>query len=151
MATNIRTFGLALSEAPKIASYSIQDENHPQIELAPACHRINIINFFDIEPGSRVLEIGCGQGNCTTVLAAAVGKGGHIDAVDPASLDYGRPFTLNLVLRRTNFLANTSRCAAWTSIKRLYCRICSESNESVRSATCPYSGDPRIYGDFPRE
>ena len=45
-------------------------------------------------PGNRVLEIGCGQGLCTKVLAKAVGPNGHVDAVDPASLDYGTPITL---------------------------------------------------------
>lgn len=47
-----------------------------------------------IKPGSRVLEIGCGQGNCTAVLAEAVGPAGHVDACDPAPPDYGSPFTL---------------------------------------------------------
>lgn len=31
----------------------------------------------------------CGQGDCTIVLADAVGEGGHVDAVDPGSPDYG--------------------------------------------------------------
>jgi len=41
-----------------------------------------------------VLEIGCGQGDSTVVLADAVGETGHVDAYDPASPDYGRPITL---------------------------------------------------------
>jgi hypothetical protein len=41
-----------------------------------------------------MLEIGCGQGDCTTVLASLVGDSGHIDAIDPAPLDYGSPWTL---------------------------------------------------------
>ena len=52
-------------------------------------HRINLIKFWGITPGSRVLEIGCGQGDCTTVLADAVGPDGHVDAVDPGAPDYG--------------------------------------------------------------
>jgi Methyltransferase domain len=40
------------------------------------------------------LEIGCGQGDCTEVLAEAVGPTGHVDAIDPAPLDYGSPETL---------------------------------------------------------
>lgn len=52
-------------------------------------HRINLVKFWGITPGSRVLELGCGQGDCTTVLADAVGPDGHIDAVDPGAPDYG--------------------------------------------------------------
>ncbi|PWN54397.1 hypothetical protein IE53DRAFT_293001, partial [Violaceomyces palustris] len=49
--------------------------------------------------GKRVVEIGCGQGDMTTVLASLVwdrgGKGGEVHALDPADLDkYGSPFTL---------------------------------------------------------
>ncbi|KFY77144.1 hypothetical protein V499_03402 [Pseudogymnoascus sp. VKM F-103] len=57
-------------------------------------HRINLTKFWGITPGSRVLEIGCGQGDCTTVLADAVGPDGHVDAVDPGAPDYGAPYTL---------------------------------------------------------
>lgn len=57
-------------------------------------HRINLVNEWQIQPGFRVLEIGCGQGECTAVLATAVGSKGCVDAVDPASLDYGAPVTL---------------------------------------------------------
>lgn len=40
--------------------------------------------------GKRVLEIGCGQGDCTAVLADRVGPNGHVTGVDPGPLDYGR-------------------------------------------------------------
>jgi len=62
---------------------------HPQNN-----HRTNLINAWSISPNSKVLEIGCGQGDCTEVLARAVGPAGHIDAIDPAPLDYGSPETL---------------------------------------------------------
>jgi len=53
-------------------------------------HRLSLVSLFDIQPDSRVLEIGCGQGDCTVVLADAVGDGGgHVDAVDPGAPDYG--------------------------------------------------------------
>ncbi|TCD65578.1 hypothetical protein EIP91_002499 [Steccherinum ochraceum] len=61
----------------------------PQIQ-----HRIDLIKSWDIQPGEKVLEIGCGQGDCTITLAAAVGESGHVTAVDPGPLDYGGPFTL---------------------------------------------------------
>lgn len=52
-------------------------------------HRLEIVSRFEVVPGSKVLEVGCGQGDFTVVLAAAVGDAGHVTAVDPASLDYG--------------------------------------------------------------
>lgn len=85
---------LSLSTAPKIAAYAPGEQIHINIELGQVEHRIHLINFWQISPGSCVLEIGCGQGTSTAVLAHAVGPKGHIDAVDPASPGYGSPFTL---------------------------------------------------------
>ncbi|KAK7708116.1 hypothetical protein SLS64_006938 [Diaporthe eres] len=88
---------LPLPSAEKIASYQLLPPNGLASEAAQAAHRINILNSWGpdvIKPGSRVLEIGCGQGNCTAVLAEAVGPAGHVDACDPAPPDYGAPFTL---------------------------------------------------------
>lgn len=86
---------LPLSSTSHVASYSIQDPKHPEIELAQVDHRIRLANAWGIQPGSRILEIGCGQGTCTAVLAEAVGPHGHVDGVDPAPGDYGAPFTLD--------------------------------------------------------
>ncbi|KAM5531145.1 hypothetical protein V8D89_015166 [Ganoderma adspersum] len=61
----------------------------PQIE-----QRASLIKTWGINPGEKVLEIGCGQGDCTVVLATAVGDEGSVTALDPASLDYGSPYTL---------------------------------------------------------
>lgn len=84
------------SAATKIASYQLLPPNGLPIEVAQATHRIEILNNWSvIQPGSKVLEIGCGQGNCTAVLAEAVSPTGHVDAIDPASPDYGAPFTLS--------------------------------------------------------
>lgn len=66
--------------------YGASPDYSPQFE-----HRANIVKSWNIPPGSRVLEIGPGQGDCTIVLATAVGESGHVDAVDPAPLDYGTP------------------------------------------------------------
>ncbi|KAF7955593.1 hypothetical protein EAE96_004519 [Botrytis aclada] len=63
--------------------------------LAQIRHRIELVNFWSIPPGSKVLEIGCGQGDTTLVLAAQVGENGHVDAVDPGDPDYGSPWTLS--------------------------------------------------------
>lgn len=88
---------LPLSSAEKIATYQLLPPNGLAAEAAQAAHRINILNRWGpdvVKPGSHVLEIGCGQGNCTAVLAEAVGPTGHVDAYDPAPPDYGSPFTL---------------------------------------------------------
>jgi len=41
-----------------------------------------------------VLEVGCGQGDMTIVLAELLGPEGRVTAIDPAPLDYGAPLTL---------------------------------------------------------
>ncbi|EFY85070.1 hypothetical protein J3459_006757 [Metarhizium acridum] len=86
---------LAAEAADKIASYAILDDaKHLTVEIGQAEHRIRLVNSWKIPQGSKVLEIGCGQGTCTAVLAEAVGPEGHVDAVDPGPPDYGAPFTL---------------------------------------------------------
>lgn len=86
---------LPLTAAAKIASYQLLPPNGLPVEEAQATHRIHLLHSWSAIPlGSTVLEIGCGQGNCTAVLAEAVGATGHVDAIDPASPDYGSPFTL---------------------------------------------------------
>jgi ubiquinone/menaquinone biosynthesis C-methylase UbiE len=57
-------------------------------------HRINLCRVWGIEPGWRILDIGCGQGDATVVLAHTVGADGHVTAIDPASPTYGSPYTL---------------------------------------------------------
>lgn len=101
---------LPLSSASTIASYAIHPPNPSpsflNIELSQATHRIHLINAWGsaIRPGTRILELGCGQGTCTQALAEAIRpvsnneegtKTGHITALDPGPPDYGRPFTLS--------------------------------------------------------
>ncbi len=61
-------------------------ERVPQI-----AHRMELAQLWNIHQGDHLLEVGCGQGDATTVLAAAVGKSGHIVAVDKASSDSWKP------------------------------------------------------------
>ncbi|TFY70682.1 hypothetical protein EVG20_g2331 [Dentipellis fragilis] len=82
------------ASAESIASLCLHSPSHFPIQLQSTAHRLAILNAFHIEPGSRVLEIGCGQGDCTAALATLVGEGGHVTAVDPGALDYGSPTTL---------------------------------------------------------
>lgn len=86
---------IPLDSAEKIALYSpTPSDMQVRIEKVQVEHRLQLINTWRIPQGSKILEIGCGQGTCTTVLATATGPGGHIDAVDPGLPDYGSPFTL---------------------------------------------------------
>ena len=59
-------------------------------------HRIDLIEQWGIKSGEAILEIGCGQGDCTVALAAAVGGSGHVTAIDPGSLDYGEDDLIKL-------------------------------------------------------
>lgn len=65
-----------------------------EISVAQSEHRQRLLKSWPIEPGQRILEIGCGQGDMTEVLAEAVGPTGHITAVDIADPSYGAPLTL---------------------------------------------------------
>lgn len=75
--------------ATQIATLSLHDQDHFDIQYAQTLHRLQLLQHWDIQSGSKVLELGCGQGDCTTVLARAVGDQGSVVAVDPAELSYG--------------------------------------------------------------
>lgn len=57
-------------------------------------HRIKLAEFWEIHKGMKVLEIGCGQGDTTSVLAYFVGEDGFVNGVDIAAEDYGAPITV---------------------------------------------------------
>lgn len=76
-------------DAASIARASIHDPDHFSIQHSQTLHRLELLQHWNILTGSKVLELGCGQGDCTTVLASAVGDQGRVTAVDPADLDYG--------------------------------------------------------------
>ncbi|KAL0940678.1 putative SAM dependent methyltransferase [Colletotrichum truncatum] len=88
------------------------DPKHLDAILVPQlAHRLRLTTLWSIAPSSRVLDIGCGQGDSALVLSHAVapdatstpgsgsGSGpaaepGHVTALDPAPGDYGSPYTL---------------------------------------------------------
>jgi len=72
-----------------IASLCLHHPNHFHIQLHQTEHRLALISNWPISEGDSILEIGCGQGDCTAVLAELVGPQGHITAIDPAPLTYG--------------------------------------------------------------
>ncbi|MFB7140017.1 class I SAM-dependent methyltransferase [Gottfriedia sp. NPDC056225] len=57
-------------------------------------HRFKLVEFWNIKEGSKVLEIGCGQGDTTAVLAYVVGENGLVHGVDIGSKTYGSPISL---------------------------------------------------------
>jgi predicted methyltransferase len=79
-------------DAASIAGLSLHDPTNFDIQYSQTLHRIDLLEHWKIPTASRVLELGCGQGDCTTVLAHAVGEQGLVVAVDPAELNYGASF-----------------------------------------------------------
>lgn len=83
-------------DAASIARVSLHDPSRFSIQHSQTLHRLVLLQHWNIAPGSKLLELGCGQGDCTTVLASAVGERGRVVAVDPAKLDYGASFSISI-------------------------------------------------------
>ncbi|MFF4429693.1 class I SAM-dependent methyltransferase [Streptomyces sp. NPDC001513] len=83
-----------LAKAPSLAADMAAAEHSPDIQLSQTRHRAALVASWHIAPGSTVLELGCGQGDMTAVLAEAVGPQGRVVAVDVAAPSYGTPVTL---------------------------------------------------------
>ena len=63
--------------------------NFAKTQLPQTAHRIEVVKAWEVElDGRNVLEIGCGQGDASVVLASAVGQG-RVTAWDPADPEYG--------------------------------------------------------------
>jgi SAM-dependent methyltransferase len=77
---------------------------HREVQLRQTRYRLDLVRHWDIRPGASVLEIGCGQGDMTAVLADAVGESGRVVGVDIADPSYGAPVTLG---ESAAFLAST--------------------------------------------
>ncbi|KAF2166859.1 hypothetical protein M409DRAFT_22912 [Zasmidium cellare ATCC 36951] len=95
MTTKMKTSTQLENKAASIARLSLHDPDNFSIQYSQTLHRLELLQHWKIPTGSKVLELGCGQGDCTTVLADAVGEEGRVVAVDPADLDYGSPSTLS--------------------------------------------------------
>lgn len=70
------------------------------IQYIQTLHRQQLIEFWNIEEGQTILEIGCGQGDTTAVLASYVGESGKVIAIDRNTADYGAPMTLAEATKR---------------------------------------------------
>jgi predicted methyltransferase len=91
---NIRAANM---DAASLARLSCHDANNFTIQHSQTLHRLELLRRFKIADASHVLELGCGQGDCTVVLAEAVGEEGSVVGVDPANVDYGKVSLVGLV------------------------------------------------------
>lgn len=78
----------------EIASAMAAAAIDPPTQRAQTAYRVSLVDGWRISAGSSVLELGCGQGDMTAVLAAAVGPNGRVVAVDSADPAYGAPVTI---------------------------------------------------------
>lgn len=85
--------------AEQIAGLMAVSAQSSAIQITQTQYRMQLVERWRIPPGARVLEIGCGQGDMTAVLAHAVGDSGHVTAVDIADPDYGAPVTVGASAR----------------------------------------------------
>lgn len=71
---------------------TVDGEN--EVQRIQTEHRLKLVDAWGIQEGSRILEIGCGQGDTTAALAYIVGERGFVHGIDIASGTYGGPITL---------------------------------------------------------
>lgn len=64
------------------------------IQVTQTAYRFQLARTWQIPEAARVLEIGCGQGDMTAVLAAEVGPHGTVVGTDVAQPGYGAPVTV---------------------------------------------------------
>ena len=65
-----------------------------EIQRIQTKHRLALVDAWGIQEGSRVLEIGCGQGDTTAALAYAAGEKGLVHGMDIAPASCGGPIAL---------------------------------------------------------
>lgn len=83
-----------MSKQEELLSYMKFYGDDLVIQQRQTAHRMRLVEKFDIRLGDKVLEVGCGQGDTTVVLADAIGENGHVHAVDIAEKGYGAPVTV---------------------------------------------------------
>ena len=66
----------------EIVGYMKLYGDNDKVQAIQTEHRLKLAEFWDIRKGDRVLEIGCGQGDTTAVLAYLVGENGLVHGVD---------------------------------------------------------------------
>jgi SAM-dependent methyltransferase len=71
----------------------------PDIQVTQTTYRLALASAWQIPDGATVLEVGCGQGDMTAVLASLVGPNGRVVGVDVAPPSYGSPVTVGVSAR----------------------------------------------------
>jgi ubiquinone/menaquinone biosynthesis C-methylase UbiE len=89
----------------------------------------DLIARIDLQPGERILDLGCGTGSLLPLLRAAVGPRGRIWAID-LSLE---------MLRRVPAAASASRCCA--AVEHLPLRD-QQADAAVCAGLLPHLQDP---------
>lgn len=69
-------------------------EEEPEMQRIQTRHRMHLVETWGIEEGDRILEIGCGQGDTTAVLAYYAGESGFVHGIDLADPEYGSPVSV---------------------------------------------------------
>lgn len=87
-----------MSTVESIAKEMALFKRYPELQFAQTKMRKALVDAWAIPEGAHVLEIGCGQGDLTAVLADTVGSKGKVLAVDSASPEYGAPITIGASL-----------------------------------------------------
>ena len=85
---------IPIEDAEAIARQMLASTKNLDVQVAQTLFRMHLVEQWRIPEGAKVLEIGCGQGDMTAVLANAVGISGHVTALDSAAPDYGAPVSL---------------------------------------------------------
>lgn len=98
-----------IATAPSIAAAMAAADVSPDIQLTQTRYRAALVSSWGIPAGASVLEVGCGQGDMTAVLAEAVGPQGRVVAVDIADPSYGTPVTLGQSAERLKAMPLGSR------------------------------------------
>ncbi|KAL2260167.1 hypothetical protein VTK26DRAFT_5926 [Humicola hyalothermophila] len=94
MATQLKEEGLSAIAWEDIWSSYLHKESERSIIAKRFQHRINLCQVWGIEPGWQILDIGCGQGESSLVLASFTGPSGLVTGIDTAPPGYGGPYTL---------------------------------------------------------
>lgn len=66
----------------------------PELQTLQIRSRSALVDAWGLTTGQRVLELGCGQGDMTVVLADRVGPTGRVVGCDPAPPSYGAPVSI---------------------------------------------------------
>ncbi|MGE6257082.1 class I SAM-dependent methyltransferase [Heyndrickxia sporothermodurans] len=97
-----------INEIEQIVSCMAGSSVNVEVQRVQTKHRVKLAECWGITKGSKVLEIGCGQGDTTAVLAYFVGDSGLVHGIDIASSNYGAPITLgdSINYLKKSFLGN---------------------------------------------